>query len=90
MPDLTLVETDGLAAAYGTQVVLEDVAFALRRGERIGVLGPNGGGKSTLFRVLLGLLPPAAGGFKVGAGVGSFHRRSARDWTTRSPRSTSR
>ncbi len=65
MPDLTLVETDGLAAAYGTRVVLEDVAFALRRSERIGVLGPNGGGKSTLFRVLLGSLPPAAGEFKI-------------------------
>ena len=65
MPDLTLLETDGLAAAYGSQVVLEDVTFALRRGERIGVLGPNGGGKSTLFRVLLGLLQPAAGRFRV-------------------------
>jgi ABC-type Mn2+/Zn2+ transport system ATPase subunit len=63
--DLTLVEADRLAAAYGTQPVLEDVSFALHRGERVGVLGPNGGGKSTLFRVLLGLLPPAAGQFRV-------------------------
>jgi ABC-type Mn2+/Zn2+ transport system ATPase subunit len=62
---LTLLETDGLAAAYGSQVVLEDVTFALQRGERVGVLGPNGGGKSTLFRVLLELLPPAAGRFRV-------------------------
>jgi ABC-type Mn2+/Zn2+ transport system ATPase subunit len=65
MPDLTLLETDELAAAYGSQVVLQNVTFALDRGERIGVLGPNGGGKSTLFRVLLGLLPPAAGRFRV-------------------------
>jgi ABC-type Mn2+/Zn2+ transport system ATPase subunit len=65
VPDLTLLETEGLAAAYGSRVVLEDVTFALQRGERIGVLGPNGGGKSTLFRVLLGLLPPAAGTFRV-------------------------
>jgi ABC-type Mn2+/Zn2+ transport system ATPase subunit len=63
--DLTLLEADGLAAAYGSRTVLEKVAFALHRGERIGVLGPNGGGKSTLFRVLLGLLPPAAGRFRV-------------------------
>lgn len=61
MQDLTLVETEQLAAAYGTRRVLEDVSFSLGAGQRIAVLGPNGGGKSTLFRVLLGLLPPAAG-----------------------------
>jgi ABC-type Mn2+/Zn2+ transport system ATPase subunit len=65
MQDLTLVETGQLAAAYGTRRVLEDVSFTLRAGERVAVLGPNGGGKSTLFRVLLGLLPPSAGTVRV-------------------------
>jgi ABC-type Mn2+/Zn2+ transport system ATPase subunit len=41
--------------------VVEDVSFRLFPGERIGVLGPNGGGKSTLFRVLLGELRPLRG-----------------------------
>ena len=41
--------------------MLTDVSFALHAGERIGVLGPNGGGKTTLFRVLLGELAPLAG-----------------------------
>ena len=41
--------------------MLDGVSFELRGGERIGVLGPNGGGKSTLFRVLLGELEPARG-----------------------------
>jgi ABC-type Mn2+/Zn2+ transport system ATPase subunit len=62
---LSLVEVEGLAAAYEGPRVLEDVSFTLRAGERIAVLGPNGGGKSTLFRVLLGLLPPAAGSVRV-------------------------
>jgi ABC-type Mn2+/Zn2+ transport system ATPase subunit len=62
---LSLVEVEGLAAAYEGPRVLEDVSFTLRAGERIAVLGPNGGGKSTLFRVLLGLLPPAAGAVRV-------------------------
>jgi ABC-type Mn2+/Zn2+ transport system ATPase subunit len=56
-----LVTVEGLAASYGGAPVLEDVTFDLRAGERIGVLGPNGGGKSTLFRVLLGELEPLRG-----------------------------
>jgi ABC-type Mn2+/Zn2+ transport system ATPase subunit len=64
MPDrggLTLVQTEGMSAGYGPVPVLTDVSFALRAGERIGVLGPNGGGKTTLFRVLLGELAPMTG-----------------------------
>jgi ABC-type Mn2+/Zn2+ transport system ATPase subunit len=50
---MKLLEVKGLAAGYnGTQAV-RDVTFAAERGTRIGVLGPNGGGKTTLFRVLL-------------------------------------
>jgi ABC-type Mn2+/Zn2+ transport system ATPase subunit len=56
-----LLETRGLAVGYGGPPVLVDVTFALSAGERIGVLGPNGGGKSTLFRALLGELRPSAG-----------------------------
>jgi ABC-type Mn2+/Zn2+ transport system ATPase subunit len=58
---LTTVEVRGLVAGYGGPPVLEGVGFALHAGERIAVLGPNGGGKSTLFRVLLGELEPLAG-----------------------------
>jgi ABC-type Mn2+/Zn2+ transport system ATPase subunit len=56
-----LLGTEGLAAGYGGPPVLRDVTFAARPGERIAVLGPNGGGKTTLFRTLLGELRPAAG-----------------------------
>jgi ABC-type Mn2+/Zn2+ transport system ATPase subunit len=62
-----LVAASGLAAGYGGPLVLEDVTFELDRGECIGVLGPNGGGKSTLFRVLLGALQPARGGVRLAA-----------------------
>jgi ABC-type Mn2+/Zn2+ transport system ATPase subunit len=55
------VRTSGLAAGYGGRPALRDVAFEARPGDRVGVLGPNGGGKTTLFRVLLGLLAPSAG-----------------------------
>jgi ABC-type Mn2+/Zn2+ transport system ATPase subunit len=60
-----LVRADDLAAGYGGAPVLSGVSFALLAGQRIGVLGPNGGGKTTLFRVLLGELAPLAGTLRV-------------------------
>jgi ABC-type Mn2+/Zn2+ transport system ATPase subunit len=60
-----LVRADDLAAGYGGAPVLRGVSFALLAGQRIGVLGPNGGGKTTLFRVLLGELAPLAGTLRV-------------------------
>ena len=58
---MTLVRAEHLAAGYGGAPVLRGVTFTLRAGERLGVLGPNGGGKTTLFRVLMGELEPLAG-----------------------------
>jgi ABC-type Mn2+/Zn2+ transport system ATPase subunit len=56
-----LLSVRGLAAGYGSEPVLEGLSFELEPGERIGVLGPNGGGKTTLFKALLGILPLLAG-----------------------------
>lgn len=58
-----LAQADALAAIYpGAQVpALASVTFAAHGGEQIAVLGPNGGGKSTLFRVLTGELTPSHG-----------------------------
>jgi len=50
-----------LAAAYDGAPVLEDVSFRAAPGQSVCVLGPNGGGKTTLFRVLLGELEPSMG-----------------------------
>jgi ABC-type Mn2+/Zn2+ transport system ATPase subunit len=59
------VRADGLAAGYGGEAVLREVTFAVEPGRSVCVLGPNGGGKTTLFRVLLGELRPEAGRFNV-------------------------
>ena len=56
-----LVQARGLAVGYDGHPALRDVTFSARAGDRIGVLGPNGGGKTTLFRALLGELEPLSG-----------------------------
>ncbi len=60
-PPGALVECRDVSADYGGPPALEGVTFQVRAGQRVGVLGPNGGGKSTLFRVITGELRPTAG-----------------------------
>jgi ABC-type Mn2+/Zn2+ transport system ATPase subunit len=55
------LRVEQLAGGYGGEPVLEHVDFAAETGQSVCVLGPNGGGKTTLFRVLLGELEPSAG-----------------------------
>jgi ABC-type Mn2+/Zn2+ transport system ATPase subunit len=62
---LTLVTAEDVAVGYGGRPVLEGLTFDLEPGQRLGVLGPNGGGKSTLVRALLGELTPLAGRLEV-------------------------
>ncbi|CAN5648565.1 metal ABC transporter ATP-binding protein [soil metagenome] len=56
-----MVSVKKLSAGYGPTPVIEDVTFTADPGQRIAVLGPNGGGKTTLFRVLLGEMKPLGG-----------------------------
>ncbi len=67
----TLIAAEHLAVGYSAAPVLQEVEFQLRAGERIGVLGPNGGGKTTLFRALLGELKPLAGELRVAVRAGT-------------------
>jgi ABC-2 type transport system ATP-binding protein len=54
-----------LTHRYGTRVALDDVSLEVRRGEFLALLGPNGGGKSTLFRICATLMRPTAGAVAV-------------------------
>ena len=56
-----LVELEGVTVRFGRTVALSGVDFSVRPGDTVAVLGPDGAGKSTLMRVLAGLMRPAAG-----------------------------
>jgi zinc transport system ATP-binding protein len=56
-----LFEMNSLSAAYDANVVLQDINFRVEENDFIGVIGPNGGGKTTLLKVILGLLKPSSG-----------------------------
>ena len=65
MRDSPAARATGLALGYGSHPVLEDVDFEVAPGASLCVLGPNGGGKTTLFRAFMGDLQPLAGEVEV-------------------------
>ena len=76
------ISLDGVSFAYGDRPgnALSDLSLTIQRGERIGVIGPVGSGKSTLMKTLLGVLPPGSGTISVnGVDLRSVDLRSYRD-----------
>jgi len=65
-----LLDVRGLTVGYDRRAILEDVDFRVGPGERVGLLGPNGGGKTTLLRTLLGELEPWRGSVHVAGRIG--------------------
>ncbi|MGE5131153.1 MAG: ATP-binding cassette domain-containing protein [Sphingomonadaceae bacterium] len=66
--DEVVIDVRGAGRRFGDFYAVRDVSFQVRRGEIFGLLGANGAGKSTTFRMLCGLLPASAGSLRV-AGV---------------------
>ena len=59
-----LIEIDKITAAYGNKTVLKDVSLTVWKDDFLGIIGPNGGGKTTLLKVILGLLQPVSGAIR--------------------------
>lgn len=70
-----VIEIQHLRFAYGATAVLEDIDLSVTQGEFLGLVGPNAGGKSTLLRLILGLIEPQGGRISV---LGSPPRRARR------------
>ena len=63
------ISTQDINLSFGTDVILKDVSFALNEGDRVGVIGVNGAGKTSLFRVISGEYTPDSGSVYIGRGL---------------------
>ncbi|MDE2334944.1 MAG: ABC transporter ATP-binding protein [Rhodospirillales bacterium] len=63
--DSEIIVVEHLTRRFGSFTAVDDISFSVRRGEIFGLLGANGAGKSTTFRMLCGLLPASAGHLRV-------------------------
>ena len=61
----TVIETNSLTKRFGDFMAVDAVSFQVQAGEVLGYLGPNGSGKTTTIRMLMGLLLPSAGSARV-------------------------
>ena len=55
------LSTENVSLAYGTDVILKDISFAVNDGDRVGIIGVNGAGKTSLFRIIAGVSEPDSG-----------------------------
>ena len=81
-----VVETEHAAKSYAGKTLVKDLSIRIQRGDRIGLVGPNGVGKSTLLKLLLGEIQPDSGTVKIGTqlDIAYFDQHRAQlnpDWT---------
>ena len=69
------IVVDNLSFSYERQMVLENASFTVSKGDFLGIIGPNGGGKTTLLRLMLGLLHPASGSIRIDGEPPAVKRR---------------
>jgi NitT/TauT family transport system ATP-binding protein len=63
MPTQTYLKVNQLDKAYENDLIIDQVSFEIRLGERLALFAPSGAGKSTMIKILSGLEPPSSGGY---------------------------
>ena len=77
---MTQLSAGGLAVEFGATTVFEDISFTVARGERWGIIGRNGTGKTSLFKLILGELAPTRGSIARVSGLRIAHLEQHRDF----------
>ena len=65
----TVIETNALTKGFGDRVLIDKLSFSLPRNGIVGIIGPNGVGKTTLFKTIVGMEQPDSGAVKIGETV---------------------
>ncbi len=74
-----VIEADRITKAFGERPIVTEFTTRVRRGDRIGIVGPNGTGKTTLLNLLTGALAPDAGTVRPGANIAMATLEQSRD-----------
>jgi ATP-binding cassette subfamily F protein uup len=64
-----VVDTESVSFSWGGKKIAEGFSTTIMRGDRVGIIGPNGCGKTTLLKILLGNLKPTGGKVRIGSGI---------------------
>ena len=64
-----VLSVENVAMDFNYQNIFSDISFEVKKGDKIALIGPNGVGKTTLLRIILGRLTPTFGKIKLGANV---------------------
>ncbi|MBI5044862.1 MAG: metal ABC transporter ATP-binding protein [Candidatus Levybacteria bacterium] len=73
----TIIELKDVCFSYTSEDVVKNVSLQIHKGDYVGIVGPNGGGKSTFLKLMLGILRPASGTVKLfGVDISQF-----KDWS---------
>lgn len=62
---MNIIEVQNVRKEFGSQTVIKDVSFSIREGSIVGLLGPNGSGKTTMIRLMNGVIDPSGGNIQV-------------------------
>ena len=75
---MTILETNGLTKRYGKLTAVDHVSLSVEKGQVFGFLGPNGSGKTTTIGMLLGIITPTGGAFRMFGRDGTDELHAAR------------
>ena len=70
----SIVDLKDVWVYYDEKIILENINLIVKENDFLGIIGPNGGGKTTLLKVILGLIKPKKGDVKVFGGSPENHR----------------